>query len=235
MNIPLSESPNRNPGRQGNIPDHIVLHTTGASFGSALNTIKNPANQVSYHFVISAAGEIVQLVKIKDTAWSNGTTNAAGDKRNNQLSTVPAIRERKKNANLYTISIGFGDMPAGNPSPQQLTAVVNLIKYIQAEVEQAYNYQIPLNRDRIIGHCEVSPLTRAFCPGKNFPFDEIIRLLNAASNPREVELEINGNIQKIGGFIENGATWVRLTDIVKAMGGTAVWDNRRRIPVIKFA
>lgn len=159
-----------------------MVHTTGGSFISAINTILNAANQVSYHFVISRDGEIVQAVDIANMAWANGTTNS-GDNRDNRHSTVPTIVERRINANLYTISIGLGDMPAGNPSPQQLDALVALIGRIRAEVERVFNYTIPMTRDRIIGHNQVTPRTRPDCPGRSFPFDEVVRRLNAAPVP----------------------------------------------------
>jgi hypothetical protein len=41
-----------------------------------------------------------------------------------------------------------------------------------------------------------------------------------------------GQIQTVGGYIENGATFVRLTEIATALGYTASWDDERRIPVI---
>ncbi|MCL1882132.1 MAG: cell wall hydrolase, partial [Defluviitaleaceae bacterium] len=144
---------------------------------SAINTILNPANQVSYHFVISREGEIIQAVGIENMAWANGTTNS-GDNRDNRHSTIPTIVERRINANLYSVSIGFGDMPTGNPSEQQLASAVSLIRHIQSEVERIYNYTIPLTRARIIGHNEVTPRTRPDCPGRSFPFDELIRRLN---------------------------------------------------------
>lgn len=177
MRITQRPSPNRNIGRQGHIPDFIVFHTTGGSFQSAINTILNPANQVSYHFVISRKGEIIQAVDLENTAWANGTTNN-GDNRDNRHSTISVVRERRINANLYTVSIGFGDMPAGNPSPQQIDAAVALVRHIRLEIERIYNYTIPITRNHIIGHNEITPITRPNCPGRAFPFDDIIRRIN---------------------------------------------------------
>jgi len=173
MNIIQRPSPNRAIGRQGFTPDFIVCHTTGGSFTSAVNTVLNPANQVSYHFIISRLGEIVQCVNIADTAWANGTTNS-GDNRDNRHSTVAEIVQRRVNANLYTVSIGFADMPSGNPSPQQLDAGVWLIRHIAAEVRRIYGYNMRLGRERIIGHNEITPIRKPGCPGRGFPFDEII-------------------------------------------------------------
>ena len=176
MQITQRASPNRNIGRQGQIPDFIVCHITGGSFTSAINTIMNAANQVSYHFVVGRDGAIVQAVDIENTAWANGTTNS-GDNRDNRHSTIPAVRERRRNANQFTVSIGFADSSGGELAAAQLTAGVDLIRHIRNEVRRIYGFEIPATRSNIIGHNEINPITRANCPGPRFPFDEILRRL----------------------------------------------------------
>jgi len=131
----------------------------------------NGENEVSYHFVISKSGEIVQAVDIANTAWANGTNNTTGDNRNNQHSTLAIVRERPVNANLFSISIGFSDMTAGNPSPSQLTAVVDLINHINSEVVSLYGHTIPFTFNNIVGHNEITPLTRPNCPGRSRQFN----------------------------------------------------------------
>jgi N-acetyl-anhydromuramyl-L-alanine amidase AmpD len=166
----------------------IVLHTTGGTASSAINTIMNAANQVSYHFVISRPGEITQLVSLKNMAWANGTSTS-GDKRDCRHSTLEIVRTRRVNANRYTVSVGFGDMPSGNPSAEQMSAAAWLIRHIVAEVRRIYGVTIPVRRANIVGHGEITPLTKANCPGRSFPFDELIQLANgvaAVGNGRQV-------------------------------------------------
>jgi len=174
MQITQRTSPNRNAGRQGQVPDFIVCHITGGSFTSAINTIMNAANQVSYHFVVGRDGAIVQAVSIEDTAWANGTTNS-GDNRDNRHSAIAAVRDRRRNANQFTTSIGFADSSGGELTAAQMAAGVELIGHIRREVRRIYSFNIPIARSNIIGHFEINPLTRANCPGPRFPFDEIIR------------------------------------------------------------
>jgi len=173
MQIFNHPSPNRTSGRQGQIPDFIVCHITGGSYSSAINTITNPTSQVSYHFVISHDGMVARSVDISDTAWANGTT-INGDNRDNQHSTIPEVRSRRRNANQYTISIGFADSTAGELSHEQLITGVDLLLYILAYVRDFYGLDIPLARTNIIGHHEITPITRPFCPGLQFPFDDLI-------------------------------------------------------------
>jgi len=239
MQIIQRPSPNRSVGRQGRTPDIIVLHTTGGTTSSGINTVLNPGSQVSYHFIIGRGGEITQHVNIEDMAWANGTTNS-GDNRDNRHSTIAAVQERRINANLYTVSIGFGDMPSGNPSPGQLSAVVWLIKHIRSEVEQIYGYSIPMTKDRIIGHNEVTPITRPNCPGQVFPFDEIIRHINEAdvpsappSNPGDSEVPAWG-VASWEWAIENGITdGTRPNDAATRLEAVALLHRAKGIEVNK--
>ena len=181
LQITQRPSPNRNIGRQGHTPDFIVCHITGGSFTSAINTILNAGNQVSYHFVVGRDGNIVQAVDINDTAWANGTANS-GD-RDNMRSTLEVVRRRRINANLYTVSIGFADSTGGELTPVQLTAGVDLISHIRNEVARLYGFEIPLTRAHIVGHHEITPITRPNCPGPQFPFGEIITRLRVEDAP----------------------------------------------------
>ena len=189
-------SPNHNIGRSGHIPDIQVLHTTGNTTQSAINTVMNRTNQVSYHFIIAGAnfaghgivpvykdGDIFQMVDIANTAWHSGITAAV---RNNAIFRNNAhrkIQERAHNPNSYTIGIGFGDMNLNGwrLSEAQITAAIWLINHIQAEVQRLFGYTIPLTRERIIGHNEINPVTRSNCPG-NIQWNLIMAGLNAAPN-----------------------------------------------------
>ncbi|MCL2360905.1 MAG: peptidoglycan recognition protein family protein [Defluviitaleaceae bacterium] len=177
MEIVNRPSPNRAVGRQNQLPDFIVCHITGGSFTSAINTITNPASQVSYHFVVSRDGTVVQAVNIRDTAWANGTT-INGDNRDNKHSTIPVIRSRRRNANQYTVSIGFADSSAGELSAAQLAAGVNLVLHIRSQVKEIYGLEIPMEKSNVIGHHEITPITRPFCPGPRFPFGELLQRVN---------------------------------------------------------
>ena len=54
-------------------------------------------------------------------------------------------------------------------------------------------------------------------------------------SPRKITLDILGKVQDIGGYIENGATFVRLTDFCDAVGLRASWDEKRRLPLVTKA
>ena len=139
----------------------------------------NRSSEVSYHFLISRTGEIVQFVDIRNWAYANGTNNSGGN-LDNSRSTLALVRSRRVNANWYTVSIAFADMPSGNPSKEQLAAAAWLMRHVNSELQRIYGSSIPIRRDRVVGHGEITPVTRAHCPGKAFPFDELIRLANGS-------------------------------------------------------
>jgi len=80
------------------------MHTTGGSFAGALSWTLNPTAQVSYHFIVARDGAITQTVPIENTAWHAGTNNSGGSV-DNRHSTIPAVRERRLNANSYSVGI----------------------------------------------------------------------------------------------------------------------------------
>jgi hypothetical protein len=52
--------------------DMIVIHDIEGSAGSAIQEFQNPATQASAHYVVSAAGDITQMVAEHDIAWHAG-------------------------------------------------------------------------------------------------------------------------------------------------------------------
>jgi hypothetical protein len=50
----------------------IVVHVTEGSFWGSVRWLKNPRAHASSHYVVSRAGEIVQLVHVSDIAWHAG-------------------------------------------------------------------------------------------------------------------------------------------------------------------
>ncbi|MCL1925349.1 MAG: N-acetylmuramoyl-L-alanine amidase [Defluviitaleaceae bacterium] len=178
MSVPITirNTASQTAGRQGRVPDFIVIHNTGGTTQSAINTIENAANQVSYHFLINPAGQIFRFVHPNNTAWHSGTNNTTGN-QGNMHSLVPLIRQRAINANLFTIGIAFGDVHTtnGNPTSQALGACVALIRELRTE------FTIPLNH--IIGHRDVVPRHRPNCPGTAFPWATLNSILSQNTTP----------------------------------------------------
>jgi N-acetyl-anhydromuramyl-L-alanine amidase AmpD len=197
MNIVQRATQNKNAGRAGWVPDMIVCHITEGSFDGAVSWLCNPASVASSHFVVSRDGRVTQLVAIEDTAWGNGTNNTASDSRNNQHSLLKAVRDRKVNANLYTVSIeheGRLSETNGALSPAQLEATIMLVRHIRTEVRRIFGAEMPLNREHIVGHGDITPRWKPNCPGPDYPFDAIIRGLISAESPGQPKPTAPANI-----------------------------------------
>lgn len=220
MEIIQKKSPNFYKGRNGYTPDMIVCHLTEGAFDGSVSWILNKESQVSYHFIVAKDGRIVQAVDLMDGAWGNGTNNSS-DSYGNQFSTLALVRERKTNANYYTISIGFEGKQAeskGVLTPQQLEAAVWLIEHINSQ------FTIPFNRQHIVAHSEVVPKAKPYCPGAQFPFEEIIARLNAgagrfntvAEMPKWAQKEVTELIER--GFLKGTGEGLDLSeDMIRCM------------------
>lgn len=181
MNIVKKLSPNHFKGRNGWKPDMIVNHITEGSYDGSINWLCNPRSQASAHFVVAKDGRITQLVELTDGAWGNGTSKNPLKKYHYSKSTLKSVRDRKTNANYYTISIeheGIWANGKGKLTPAQLQATIELHKYIIAEVKRIYGVDIPIDREHIVGHYQITPITKPLCPGVNFQWDELIKALS---------------------------------------------------------
>ncbi|MBN2287055.1 MAG: N-acetylmuramoyl-L-alanine amidase [Tissierellales bacterium] len=145
--------------REGYIPKIIVNHISEGSRDSCISWFTSPENKVSSaHFLVDQAGEIYQFVKLEKMAWANGLYI-------------------KENPNLFSISIeheGIYRLTKGKLTDRQLASSIALHRYIIAEIKEKYGYQIIVNRKNILGHCDIDPVRKPFCPGEDFPYEDII-------------------------------------------------------------
>lgn len=200
MNITKKNSPNKYNGRNGWKPDMIVCHITEGSYNGAISWLCNPASKASAHYVVAKDGRVTQLVDLRDGAWCNGTSTNSTSNVYYGKSTLKAVRDRKTNANYYTISIeheGRWAENKGKLTDAQKVATIELIKHIKREVKTIFGIDMPIDRAHIVGHYEVSPISKPNCPGGNFQFDEIIRAICGGIVTPSTPPQINGNF-KVG-------------------------------------
>lgn len=169
-------SPNKM-SRNGWKPDMIVSHIAEGTYDGTISWLCNPKSQASAHFVVSKNGEITQLIDLKEAAWGNGTSTDPKKNNHYSKSSLKIVRDRKTNANYYTISIeheGFYKDSYGALTPEQLEATIWLHRYIINEVKKIYGIEIPLDREHIVGHYQIDPVRKPNCPGKAFQWDKLI-------------------------------------------------------------
>lgn len=169
----------------------VVLHLTAGTAASAKARFQNPAQRVSSHFLALKSGAIWQFVSVLDTAYANGLSWSASpkcwkDPEGNLLrpphaptwqGLTPPI-----NPNFQTISVerelaSTSDIP---PIPQN-DAVVRILQYVHSLFPTAFASWVPLHT--LIGHCHISPIARANCPGPKCDYQALASAANVPPPP----------------------------------------------------
>jgi len=136
--------------RRGPPPDMLILHYTGmASAEAALGRLRDPAAEVSAHYLVFEDGRIVQMVPESRRAWHAGAGAWAGERDLNSRSV-----------GIEIVNPGHaGGLP---PYPEaQIAAVTALSRDVVARL------RIPARR--VLAHSDVAP-ERKEDPGELFPW-----------------------------------------------------------------
>jgi len=156
------QSPNRWTGRKGYRPEAIVIHICDGSYTGAHAWLLNPASKVSAHYIVRKDGCYDQLVKFEDTAWHCGVV----------VRPTWKLLKPGVNPNLYTLGIEIALRADEPPTQKTIHKVVGLVRYL------AGKFEIPIDRDHIIGHREIDAAKT--CPGKFIDVDAIVYLATLA-------------------------------------------------------
>lgn len=150
MTLRLIDSPSPNFNERKHPVDMLVLHYTGMADGqTALDRMRDPASEVSAHYMVEEDGGVHVLVREEDRAWHAGRSQWRGDEDLNSRS--------------IGIEIVNGGHDFGLPAfPDiQIDAVIELCLAIQDR------WKIP--QTRIVGHSDIAP-ERKDDPGERFPW-----------------------------------------------------------------
>lgn len=169
--------------RRGYVPFVIVDHISVGSMSSMDSWFTSPNNNVSSaHFGVSKDGRIHQYVRLERMAWAQGLTQDEIDNAKAQV-----VRDMGVNPNYYAVSIeheGYN----GSLTEEQFQASVWLHRYIREEIYKRWNRFFPLDRYHVIGHYQVNPVEKPFCPGPNFPWDRLYTVLKEGDDQMFEEL-----------------------------------------------
>ncbi|GLJ90220.1 N-acetylmuramoyl-L-alanine amidase [Streptomyces poonensis] len=133
--------------------DMVVIHITQGSFDSAVQVFQNPAHRAAAHYIVRKDGHITQMIRELDVAYH------AGNRDYNERS-------------IGIEHAGFVEDPAAF-TDEMYSASAQLTARICAR------YDIPVDREHIIGHVEV-PGSDHTCPGPHFDWDRYLRLVREA-------------------------------------------------------
>lgn len=133
-------SPNYH-GRYGRVVEAIVIHCMEGTMSATAEWFADGASQVSAHYGVSKAGQIVQYVDENLCAWHCG--------RVEEPTSILVQDNAGINPNLYTIGIEHEGDGTEDLTTAQRLASISLIRDI------AFRRRFPIDRVHIIGHHEI--------------------------------------------------------------------------------
>jgi hypothetical protein len=133
--------------------DMVIVHVTQGSFDSAVKAFQDPGHQAAAHYIVGQDGHITQMIRELDVAYH------AGNRAYNERSV--GIEHE-----------GFVDRPE-HFTDAMYAASARLTAGICAR------YEIPVDRDHIIGHVEV-PGTDHTDPGPHWDWPRYLKLVRRA-------------------------------------------------------
>lgn len=155
-------------GRGGYKPEIIVLHIMAGSLAGTDDWFLNSSGSaaVSANYGIGFKGEVHQYVKDEDTAWAQGKVNNPSFK----------LYKPGVSPNLYCLSIEHEGTDLSVIHEAQIAASVELIKTLSKK------WNIPIDRQHIIGHYEISS-SKPNCPATN---KKVIDMIIDRANEEDV-------------------------------------------------
>jgi len=134
-------------------PDMIVLHYTGMQTGrAALDRLRDPAAEVSAHYLVEEDGRVFSLVAEERRAWHAGVSFWKGRQNLNGVSVGVEIVNPGHD-------FGYRAFPES-----QVEAVIELIDDIRSRWS--------IDDSNIVGHSDVAPERRQD-PGELFPWKRL--------------------------------------------------------------
>lgn len=148
-------SPNHGPRRAGRATDMLLIHYTDMTRAAdAVERLRDPAAQVSAHYVVGEDGTVWRLVPESERAWHAGVAWWAGESDVNSRSI-----------GIELSNPGHSHGYRRFPEPQ-MAALESLCRGILA--------RHPIPPHRVLGHSDVSP-GRKIDPGHLFDWRRLAR------------------------------------------------------------
>ena len=148
--VEVLPSPNHGVRRGYARPDSLVLHYTGMpTAASALALLRDPAREVSCHYVVEETGRILQLVPESRRAWHAGASCWRGERDMNSASIGVEICNAGHDG-------GLPDFPDA-----QIAATIALCRDVMSRND--------IRAERVLAHSDIAP-ARKRDPGERFPW-----------------------------------------------------------------
>lgn len=167
--------------------DTIVIHDTETSYEGAISTFQSPGGSAANYVMRSSDGAVTQMVPTKDIAFHAGNYST----------------------NLHSIGIeheGYAAHGGAWYTEAQYEATADLVKYLAAR------FDIPLDRQHIIGHDNVAGPTSALVaamhwdPGPSWDWEHFMSLLGAPVSGEHGVGPVGSAVTIAPGFAHNEQT-----------------------------
>jgi N-acetylmuramoyl-L-alanine amidase len=153
MSLEFIDAPSPNFGPRKTPPYMLVLHYTGMPTGEgALARLRDPAAEVSAHYMVEEDGRIFRLVPEERRAWHAGKSSWRGETDVNGASIGVEIVNPGH-------EFGYRPFPAA-----QIAAVIALVGDVRS--------RWTIEDVNIVGHADVAP-DRKDDPGELFPWKRL--------------------------------------------------------------
>lgn len=161
--LTIIEAPSPNCNERGAPISMIVLHYTGMESGeAAIARLRDPAAEVSSHYVVAEDGTILRLVDEAKRAWHAGASHWRG---------VDDVNSASIGIEIVNPGHEFGYRPFPDA---QVEAVIALV----AAIKERHG----ITRGNVVGHSDIAP-ARKRDPGELFPWHRLARLRLALPRP----------------------------------------------------
>jgi N-acetylmuramoyl-L-alanine amidase len=216
-------------------PIVIANHISAGTLSSMDAWFRNPEAQASSHFGVGRSGAIHQYVRLENAAWTQGLTADAVPR-----ATAPIVQQMGVNPNLYCVSIeheGYGSEGGdGTLTEAQFWTSCWLHKYIQSEVERIWGHHIPLTPQYVLGHYQIDPARKPFCPGRNFPWGRLYAELAIAETMtlEDYEERVHYRLSGAGDYAHAYAAAERARDLSAKLSDTT-WGKAAEAKLLKLS
>ncbi len=184
MNIIQKPSPNFG-SRDGNPIKYISVHIMAGTLSGTDAWFANPQSQASSNYGVGFGGEIHQYVDDSKMAFANGGVKNP---------TAKIVKENLNvNQNRICLSIESEGYDLAKAPDTQINALVELIKAL------ATKYNLPIDREHIIGHREINSVDKPTCPSSdNVAMDNLVKKCQSDSSvAKKLVLEIEEKVAQL--------------------------------------
>lgn len=155
----------------------VVLHVSEGTIDSLVGWFLG-GSPTSAHFGIGPDGGVFQFVSVVNSAFANGASFKNGhwfDPQGNQIEPRWGRLQAGINPNWTTISIERAGLHSDHWTNATFDSHVRLLVWLAKRFPELAPYE---PGHTLIGHADISPKSKPFCPGPHTPFAELAAAAN---------------------------------------------------------